>query len=85
MRQAYGDAPGSGYNRKMPEEIKTLDEHISAAEFDARLMRSNQEALARLEKDEARLRHLEALVAEKEALGRRHSTSANASTPRFVA
>jgi hypothetical protein len=55
----------------MPEEIKTLDEHISAAEFDVRLMRSNQEALARLEKDEDRLRHLEALVAEKEALALR--------------
>jgi SMC interacting uncharacterized protein involved in chromosome segregation len=60
-----------GVQWAMPEEIKTLDEHISAAEFDARLMRSNQEALARLEKDEDRLRHLETLVAEKEALAQR--------------
>lgn len=53
------------------EEIKTADEPISAAEFDARLMRANREALARLENDEERLRHLEALVAEKEALAQR--------------
>jgi hypothetical protein len=31
-------------------------------------MRANQQALASLEKDEERLLHLEALVAEKEAL-----------------
>jgi hypothetical protein len=55
----------------MPEESTITEGSISAAEFDARLTRANQQALARLEKDEERLLHLEALVAEKEALAQR--------------
>ncbi|MBB6051559.1 hypothetical protein [Armatimonas rosea] len=55
----------------MHEESTTQEEAISATEFDARLMRANQDALAKLEKDEERLKHLEELVAEKEALAQR--------------
>lgn len=55
----------------MQEESTTQEEAIGATEFDARLMRANQDALVKLEKDEERLRHLEALVAEKEALAQR--------------